>query len=98
MADLRFLPEAEDELMRQIAYYASIRPELGVRFEAAVAETVRMVAKHPQQGAPRAGSTRRRLVKGFPFAVVYRATADDVLIVAIADGRRRPEYWAERLG
>ena len=41
--------------------------------------------------------TRRMLVKGFPFGIVYRVTDETVLIVAVADSRRRPEYWAERI-
>lgn len=93
----RFLPPAETELLKGISYYSAISPELGSRFEQAVAEAVKSVAAHPERGAPRSGSTRRWLVKSFPFGVIYRASESEVLIVAIAHERKKPEYWAGRL-
>ena len=94
---LRFLPQAEAELREAISYYASINPELGSRFEQVAADAVRKSAAHPERGAPRSKSTRRWLVKGFPFGIVYRADGEGVLIVAIAHERKKPEYWAGRM-
>ena len=97
MRTFRFLPEARLELLQQIEYYASVREGLGVRFEQAVSDVVRRAVAHPEQGASRARDTRRMLVKKFPFSVIYRVTGDVVLIVAVADSRRRPDYWAPRV-
>ena len=93
----RFLPPAEAELLEGISYYSAIRPELGVRFEQAVAEAVRNAVVHPEHGAPRSKSTRRGLVKSFPFGIIYRAGESEVLIVAVAHQRKKPEYWAGRI-
>jgi toxin ParE1/3/4 len=93
----RFLPQARTELLDEIRYYRSAQSELGVRFESAVAEVVRRAVANPEHGAPRSKNTRRMLVKGFPFSVIYRASGNEVLIVAIADSRRKPEYWAGRI-
>ncbi len=93
----RFLPPAEAELLEAISYYSAIRPELGMRFEQAVAEAVRNAVLHPEHGAPRSGRTRRWLVKSFPFGIIYRAGESEVLIVAVAHQRKKPEYWADRL-
>lgn len=92
----RFLPAAQTELLEGISYYSAIRAELGVRFEQAVAAAVRSAAAHPQRGAPRSKNTCRWLVKGFPFGVIYRASNEEVVIVAVAHQRKRPEYWEER--
>jgi plasmid stabilization system protein ParE len=97
VANFRFLPPAEAELLQQIAYYAEIQPELGVKFEEAVADAVRKSVAFPEHGAPRSKNTRRRLVVGFPFAVIYKVLKDEILVVAIADGRRKPDYWAKRI-
>jgi hypothetical protein len=48
-------------------------------------------------GKPSAGGTRRRLVADFPFSVVYVETEYGVLIHAVADSRRLPDYWLSRL-
>ena len=97
MIEFRFLPPAEAELLQEISYYSAIRPELGSKFELAVADAVRKAVAYPERGAPRSKSTRRWLVKEFPFGVIYRASQDEVLIVAVAHLRRKPDYWAGRL-
>jgi len=92
----RFLAAAETELYRQIEYDSAIRPELGAKFALAVDSAVRLAVAHPDHGSMRSKSTRRRLVKGFPFGVVYAVVDGGVLIVAIAHLRKKPEYWAGR--
>lgn len=93
----RFLPPAEADLLDAIADYAAIQQDLGLRFEQAVADAVRGAVAHPERGAPRSRNTRRWLVKGFPFGVIYRASAEEVLVVAVAHERRRPERWMQRV-
>ena len=93
----RFLPPAQAELLEGISYYSAIRAELGLRFEQAVADAVRGAVAHPERGAPRSKNTRRWLVKGFPFGVIYRANEAEVLVVALAHQRKRPEYWVQRV-
>ena len=92
----RFLPPAEAELFEGISYYSAIRSELGVRFEQAVTSAARSAAAHPERGAPRSKSTRRWLVKSFPFGIIYRVDESGILIVAVAHQRKKPEYWAAR--
>ena len=96
--NFRFLAPAEAELLEAIAYYAAIRAELGVRFEEAVSSAARDVVARPKHGAPRSRNMRRWLVKGFPYSLIYRAHKSEVVIVAVAHQRRRPEYWVRRDG
>ena len=97
MTKLRFLPDAELELLREVAYYAKARSGVGVRFQAAVEAAAKLAMAHPRGGAPSFAETRSVLVRGFPFSLVYRATPDEVLVVAIAPHRKRPQYWASRV-
>ena len=98
MTKVRFLPAAELELLREVAYYAKARPGTGERFNAAVKHTVALAANHPLGGAPSRKETRTMRVKGFPFNVIYRPREKDILIVAIAPHRKRPFYWQSRIG
>jgi len=41
--------------------------------------------------------TRCYLLRRFPFVIVYRPTAEQIEIVAVAHASRRPGYWASRL-
>lgn len=48
-------------------------------------------------GVPSFKETRCVLVKGFPFSVVYRHSMPELLVVAIAPHRKRPQVWAARI-
>ncbi len=93
----RFLAPAQQELLEAASYYSAISTELGTRFEQAVAIAVRGAVAHPERGAPRSKNTRRWLVKGFPFGVIYREDGREVLVVAVAHQRKQPEYWSHRV-
>jgi plasmid stabilization system protein ParE len=93
----RFLAPAQEELLEAISYYSAINSELGLRFAQAVAIAVRGAVAYPERGAPRSKNTRRWLVKGFPFGVIYRENVQEVLVVAVAHQRKQPEYWLHRL-
>ena len=43
------------------------------------------------------GVTRRLMVDGFPYDVVYRAHVDAIEVLALAHHRRRPGYWRRRV-
>ena len=95
--NFRFLAPAQEELLEAISYYSAITTELGMSFEEAVAIAVRSAVAHPERGAPRSKRTRRWLVQGFPYGVIYRVSKDELVVVAVAHERKQPEFWARRL-
>jgi plasmid stabilization system protein ParE len=95
---VRFLPQAEAELLHEVDYYSNARAGMGVRFQAAVEASLERAARHPLGGAPSPKGTRSVLVKGFPLSLVYRAGDAELLVVAVAPHRRRPDYWLPRIG
>ncbi|MCU7372561.1 type II toxin-antitoxin system RelE/ParE family toxin [Paucibacter sp. O1-1] len=94
---LRFLPAAEAELLKEVAYYSEARAGTGLRFQAAVQAALDRALNHPLGGAPSFKSARSILIRGFPFNVVYRASPGELLVIAIAPHRKRPHYWASRI-
>ena len=94
----RFLPAAEAELLKEIVFYSKARDGLGVKFEQAVESAVKRAVANPEGGTPSLRGTRSRLVKGFPFSVVYRASETEVLVIAVMHHRKEPGYWAARTG
>jgi toxin ParE1/3/4 len=93
----RFLPAAEAEFLKEVAYYSSARDGLGIKFELAVENAVKLAIVNPDGGRLSNSGTRRWLVKGFPFSVVYRTTSAELLVVAVVHHRRKPGYWADRI-
>jgi hypothetical protein len=47
-------------------------------------------------GSPYRYGTRRVFPKRFPFSVVYRESASELVVLAIAPFPRKPGYWRGR--
>jgi toxin ParE1/3/4 len=72
-------------------------PGLEARFADAVEAAIARAVAFPFSGAPGSKDTRRILVRGFPFAVIYRPEADGILVIALAHHSRQPEHWLHRV-
>ncbi len=97
MRSARFVPAARREFLAEIVYYNQDQPGLGARFTAAVEEAAARALAFPHAGSPAAGNTRRVLLQGFPFSIVYRDEASGIVIFAVAHQSWRPDYWAARV-
>jgi plasmid stabilization system protein ParE len=94
---VRFLEPAENELDEARDYYNAQRPGLGDEFLVEVLLTLERIQAYPAAWPHLSRQTRRCRTRRFPYGVVYRATQDEILIVAVAHLHRRPLYWAERI-
>ena len=92
----RFITAARIEFFAEIIYYNEAQPGLGERFNAAVEEAAARAVAFPLSGSPSRSNTRRIIVKGFPYAIVYRPEANGIVIFAVAHHARRPYYWQSR--
>jgi toxin ParE1/3/4 len=70
--EVRFLEEALEEFLEQVAYYEGREKGLGERFRLAVQAATALAATHPKLGSTWKLGTRRVFPKGFKFSVVYR--------------------------
>ena len=96
MKSVRFLGEAQDEFLEQVAFYEDRQKGLGERFRQAVEAAVTLASAHPKLGSPWKFQTRRVFPKGFEFSLVYRVEGDELIVLALAHFRRRPAYWKRR--
>lgn len=97
MKRARFIAPARREFLAEVAYYYSQEPGLGARFAAVVEAAIARAVTFPCSGVQTSKHTRRIFVRGFPFTVVYRPEANDILVIAIAHHSRQPEYWQLRV-
>jgi len=79
-----------------IRWYEKQRHGLGGEFYDAVVRTIAQIIEQPEIGTAVDESTRRILVRRFPYQVVYHLTPTDITIVAVAHSKRRPNYWKGR--
>jgi plasmid stabilization system protein ParE len=93
---VRFVEEAEAELLHEVEYYAQIQARGAVLFREAVESAVTRVLNFPKAGPPYLVKTRRMFVQGYPFFLVYREEPGEIVIYAVVNEVRRPGYWKER--
>jgi plasmid stabilization system protein ParE len=55
------------------------------------------IGERPGSFAAHLKGTRRCLLRRYPYLVVFRELDDQIQVVAIAHGRRRPGYWSRRV-
>ena len=96
MKSSTFHPEALAELREQAVYYENRDAGLGERFLAQVEAAVQLAASMPAIGSPYRLGTRRVFAKEFPHSIVYRETADALIVLAVAPFKRKPGYWRHR--
>ncbi|CAN5338656.1 hypothetical protein BH24GEM3_BH24GEM3_16160 [soil metagenome] len=77
-------------------HYDAEVPDLGAEFAEAVERVVQEITAYPELGSPYLAGTRRRLVRRFPFSVVYRLRPEEIVILAVAHQKRKPGYWRGR--
>lgn len=95
---IRFVEEAQHELLDAIAEYEDACGGLGQRFKDAVDRSVRWIADHPELYRLRPGSYRRINLRMFPYYVPYIVRDETLWVLAIAHGNRKPLYWISRRG
>ncbi|MEW6352222.1 MAG: type II toxin-antitoxin system RelE/ParE family toxin [Thermodesulfobacteriota bacterium] len=97
MIRIRFFREARRELLAAAVYYHESAADLGVRFANAVEKSLAIAARFPSAGSPGPEHTRKVMVKGFPYSIVYLEEHTGIAVVAVVHHSRRPGYWISRL-
>ena len=93
---INLLQEAEEELIKAASYYEQQQSGLGIEFIKEVRRTCNLISASPKAAAKVRKEIRRRLVRRFPFSVLYQEGEDSIQVIAIAHQRRKPRYWAKR--
>lgn len=91
-------PEAEAELEDAADYFEANRPGYGEVFRSEVADALAQISSTPTMFSPyKGGPVRRRLIPRFGYAVYFLERDHAIHVLAIANQRRKPDYWTDRL-
>ncbi|MEK7175569.1 MAG: type II toxin-antitoxin system RelE/ParE family toxin [Patescibacteria group bacterium] len=100
MRKIYFHPEAETEMLKAAIYYESQQPDLGKRFLSCVQSGINGIQinpfLYPIIEFDHKISVRRCLTKTFPFGILFSLTSNQIIIMAIMNLHRNPNYWEER--
>jgi plasmid stabilization system protein ParE len=87
---------AEYELNEAAQYYDLEELGLGAAFLEEVDRCLQSIQAAPEAGAILRGTVRRRLLRRFPYALLYKIKSRGIRILAVMNLRRRPTYWVGR--
>jgi mRNA-degrading endonuclease RelE of RelBE toxin-antitoxin system len=94
---MRFLDIAQLALDQAIEYYNCESPGLGYEFLTEVLKALDRIGEFPEAWHRLSERTRRCQTRRFPYGIIYQIRDNEILVVAIANLHRRPEYWKNRL-
>ena len=87
---------AEIELNEAAEYYERERSGLGRAFLNEIERAIHSILEHPEGSPLVAETVRRKLVRRFPYGILYSVRKDGIRILAIMNLKRRPFYWRGR--
>lgn len=92
----RFHPEAETELNEAVDYYDACQEGLGLELAREIHATIENICEFPLAWTSLSQNTRRCLLRRFPYGVVYQPKGGEIIIMAIMQLNRKPDYWRKR--
>ncbi|MBL0162511.1 MAG: type II toxin-antitoxin system RelE/ParE family toxin [Xanthomonadales bacterium] len=96
MIRAKFHPDALAEFEDAANYYELLQPGLSARFVANVESALQSVSEAPEVWPVLVTGVRRRLIRVFPYALLYSVESDHVLVLAVMHCHQEPGYWLAR--
>jgi toxin ParE1/3/4 len=93
---IRLLPEARDEFDAAVDWYEQQRPGLGTAFLDRVRDVFARITANPQLHAIVYQDVRKAVVQKFPYVVLYKEEASEVVVIAVFHAARDPAIWQGR--
>jgi toxin ParE1/3/4 len=90
-------PEAVAEASAAAQWYRERSASAADAFLGELDRAVEKIAEAPEMSPRCVRGTRRYVLRHFPFSIVYRDVSGSIEVIAIAHGRRKPDYWKDRL-
>jgi toxin ParE2 len=94
---LRFLSPARNELAEAVRFYNQQSAGLGDDFRDEAWHALTRINAFPDAWHLLGGRIRRCLLRRFPYGLIYEASREEILVIAVAHLHRRPEYWRARI-
>lgn len=90
-------PDAERDLAEAAAYCERAGSALvAVRFVAEFRRVANLLMAFPAMGSPRSRGRRGFAMSVFPYTVIYRPGADEILVLVVKHDSRRPGFGGDR--
>ena len=89
--------DAKLDALEAEAWYDAREPDIGARFVRSLQAVFESIVRAPESFEYAVRDYRRAQLKGIPYAVYFRETADDITVYCIVHHARHPFTWQRRL-
>ena len=90
---LSFNEQARSEAQEAAYHYGLESPTLRLAFLDAIDAALAELLEHPKSAPVLRGTIRRKLIRRFPYSVLYTLRPGEIRILAVMHQSRRPFYW-----
>ncbi len=90
-------PEAEDDLKEAFSWYEDKRKGLGYDFLLQVDAGINLIDRNPEIHPIEYKGIRKHLIKRFPYKIIYLIEEEEIIILAVIYGKRRPDLIKKRI-
>lgn len=97
---VRWTTRASAQLQEAVTYLEKARPGTGLSFVDQVEAILQVASDHPGV-FPRVpdvlgNEVRRGLVRRYGYWIIYEKRTEDILVLSVWHGARKPEGWREK--
>ena len=93
----KFHPLAIKELEDAIDYYSHINDALDVEFLEEFYSSIHRIQEFPNAWTKLSKESRRCILNRFPYAIIYLVKNQFIVIIAVMQLNRKPNYWENRM-
>lgn len=95
--EVRYFPEAKAELADAVDWYQAQGSGLGTKFLQAYQSILEAIERFPFSFPVIKKTTRRAVIRQFPYSIMYVVTDNQIVIVACFHSSRDPARWHDRV-
>lgn len=90
-------PGAAEDYEEAFIWYSAHGFDIALDFEREIERCLRLIVLNPLRWPKFDAERRRLIVRKFPFSIIYEMIGQEIVILAIAHGKRKPYYWRDRV-
>ena len=91
IANIVFHPDAEEEFKEAVWWYGNQQEGLDFEFVRCIDDALQKINRNPDLYPIEFENYRKKVVRRFPFKIIYEIIEDSIYILAVFHSRRNPE-------
>ena len=96
ISDVVFHPAAEEEFKEAVLWYGSQQKGLDLEFARCIDDAIQKIKRNPALYPVEFENYRKKVVRRFPFKIIYETTQDYIYVLAVFHSRRNPKQFRLR--